>query len=115
MLIIRRSKFYYRASGVVIPVGDRPVHRLREDCSHLSTAIFMLTVLKTSSPILMLICSCSESLTKLTFNQNSSVRTVTSLRAVQPWNCGSMPDSGKWFLFQNVRNGFAAQTAFFFQ
>jgi len=31
MLIIRRSKLYYTASGIVTPVGGRPVHRLRED------------------------------------------------------------------------------------
>ena len=31
MLIIRRSKLYYTASGVITPVGGRPVHRLRED------------------------------------------------------------------------------------
>jgi len=29
--IIRRSKFYYTTSGIIIPVGGRPVHRLRED------------------------------------------------------------------------------------
>ena len=33
MLIIRRSKFYYTVSGIVTPVGGRPVHRLREDCA----------------------------------------------------------------------------------
>ena len=33
MLIIRRSKLYYTASGIVTPVGDRPVHRLREESS----------------------------------------------------------------------------------
>ena len=27
----RRSKFYYTASGIITPVGGRPVHRLRED------------------------------------------------------------------------------------
>jgi len=27
---IRRSKLYYTASGIVTPVGGRPVHRLRE-------------------------------------------------------------------------------------
>ena len=32
VLIIRRSKFYYTASGIVTPVGGCPVHRLREDC-----------------------------------------------------------------------------------
>jgi len=33
VLIIRRSKLYYTASGIVTPVGDRPVHRLREECA----------------------------------------------------------------------------------
>jgi len=33
VLIIRRSKLYYAASGIVTPVGSRPVHRLREDCT----------------------------------------------------------------------------------
>ena len=31
MLIIRRSKLYYTASGTITPVGGRPVRRLRED------------------------------------------------------------------------------------
>ena len=31
VLIIRRSKLYCTASGIVTPVGGRPVHRLRED------------------------------------------------------------------------------------
>jgi len=31
VLIIRRSKLYYTASGIVTPVGGRPVRRLRED------------------------------------------------------------------------------------
>ena len=33
VLIIRRSKLYYIASGIITPVGGRPVHRLREDSS----------------------------------------------------------------------------------
>ena len=33
VLFIRRSKLYYKASGIITPVGDRPVHRLREDFS----------------------------------------------------------------------------------
>jgi len=33
VLIIRRSKLYYTSSGIIKPVGGRPVHRLREDCS----------------------------------------------------------------------------------
>jgi len=32
VLIIRSSKLYYTASGIITPVGGRPVHRLREDC-----------------------------------------------------------------------------------
>ena len=37
-LIIRRSKLYYTASGIITPVGGRPVHRLRVDwTSPLST------------------------------------------------------------------------------
>jgi len=31
VLTIRRSKLYYRASGIITPIGGRPVHRLRED------------------------------------------------------------------------------------
>ena len=31
VLIVRRSKLYYTASGIVTPVGGRPVRRLRED------------------------------------------------------------------------------------
>jgi len=31
VLIFRRSKLYYTASGIVTPVGSCPVHRLRED------------------------------------------------------------------------------------
>jgi len=31
VLIIRRSKLYYAASGIITPVGGRPFHRLRED------------------------------------------------------------------------------------
>jgi len=31
VLIIKRSKLYYTASGIITPVGGRPVHRLRED------------------------------------------------------------------------------------
>jgi hypothetical protein len=30
VLIIRRSKLYYTASGIITPVGGRPVHRLRD-------------------------------------------------------------------------------------
>ena len=33
VLIIRRSKLYYTASGIITPVGGRPVYRLREDCA----------------------------------------------------------------------------------
>ena len=31
VLIVRRPKLYYTASGIITPIGGRPVHRLRED------------------------------------------------------------------------------------
>jgi len=34
VLIIRRSKLYYTESGIITPVGGRPVHRLREESVH---------------------------------------------------------------------------------
>ena len=33
VLIIRSSKVYYTVSGIITPVGGRPVYRLREECS----------------------------------------------------------------------------------
>ena len=36
VLIIRRSKFYYTAYGIITHVGGRPVHRLRADWSALN-------------------------------------------------------------------------------
>ena len=33
VLNIRRSRLYYTASGIITPVGGRPVHRLREESS----------------------------------------------------------------------------------
>ena len=33
VLFIRRSKLYYTASGIITPIGGRPVHRLKEDSS----------------------------------------------------------------------------------
>jgi len=37
MLVIRRSKLYYTASGTVTLVGGRPVHRLREEIKTVCT------------------------------------------------------------------------------
>jgi hypothetical protein len=30
VLIVRRSKLYYAASGIITPIGGRPVHRIPE-------------------------------------------------------------------------------------
>ena len=46
VLIVRRSKLYYTASGIVAPVGGHSVHRLREDSSHL----LLLLLLSTCAP-----------------------------------------------------------------
>ena len=35
VLIVRRSKLYYTVSGIITPIGDRPVHGLREESSFL--------------------------------------------------------------------------------
>ena len=37
VLIVRRSKLYYTASGIITHIGGRPVHRLREDYLNLCT------------------------------------------------------------------------------
>ena len=37
VLIIKRSKLYYTASGIVTPVGGRPVQRLRDSSLNLCT------------------------------------------------------------------------------
>jgi len=39
VLIIRRSKLHYTASGIITPIGGRLMHRLREDFSLLSTCV----------------------------------------------------------------------------
>ena len=31
VLTVRRPKLYYTVSGIITPIGGRPVHRLRED------------------------------------------------------------------------------------
>jgi len=37
VLKTRRSKLYYAASGIITPIGGRPMHRLREDSLNLCT------------------------------------------------------------------------------
>ena len=37
VLIVRRAKLYYTVSGIITPIGGRPVHRLREDSLNLCT------------------------------------------------------------------------------
>jgi hypothetical protein len=33
VLIVRRPKLYYTASGIITPIGGRPLHWLREESS----------------------------------------------------------------------------------
>ena len=40
VLIITRSKLYYAASGIITPVGGRPVHRLGESSPDLCTGLY---------------------------------------------------------------------------
>ena len=44
VLIIRRSKVYYTACGIVTPVGSRPVRRLREDSREKKSSLNLCTV-----------------------------------------------------------------------
>ena len=37
VLIVRRSKLYYTASGIITSIGGRPVRRLRESSLNLCT------------------------------------------------------------------------------
>jgi len=55
VLITRKSKLYCTASGIVTPVGGRPVHRLREDC-HVQTATsqIILVINQLNAQILVL-------------------------------------------------------------
>ena len=43
VLIVRRSKLYYTASGIITPVGGRNVHRLREDALVYLLCLFCIT------------------------------------------------------------------------
>jgi hypothetical protein len=42
-IIIRRSELYYTASGIITPVGGRPVHRLREDWIQMLYSIILIS------------------------------------------------------------------------
>ena len=44
VLIVRRSKLYYTTSGIITPIGGRPVHRLREDSEVLYYNFGLLTI-----------------------------------------------------------------------
>ena len=58
MLIISRSTLYYTASGIVTPVGGRPVHRMRESPLHASSTVVLIirrsTLYYTASGIITL-------------------------------------------------------------
>ena len=43
VLIIRRSKLYYTASGIITPVGGHPVHRLREEKQKFCASSWLIT------------------------------------------------------------------------
>ena len=43
VLIVRRAKLYYTVSGIITPIGGRPVHRLREDAENFSSIIIKIS------------------------------------------------------------------------
>ena len=42
VLIVRRAKLYYTVSGIITPIGGRPVHRLREDAVMFQSAVWKI-------------------------------------------------------------------------
>jgi len=69
VLIIRRSKFYYTASGIITPVDGRPMHRLREDI----LSSFRIIICYTSS-------TNERNSSSLTDNLKQSVQKVEFLK-----------------------------------
>ena len=45
VLIVRRPKLYYTASGIITPIGGHPVHRLRDDwlSAHVESSLILCT------------------------------------------------------------------------
>ena len=56
MLIVRRSKLYYTASGIITPVGGRPEHRLKEN----STGVMIPEAVKYNFDLLTVSTWCSK-------------------------------------------------------
>ena len=54
VLIIRRSKLCYTASGIVAPIGGRPVHSWREQASS-SNAIASIEAVGPTQPLVQLV------------------------------------------------------------
>jgi len=69
VLIIRRSKLYYTSSGIITPIGGRPVRRLREDI----LSSFRIIVCYTSS-------TNERNSSSLTDNLKQSVQKVEFLK-----------------------------------
>jgi len=47
VLIIRRSKLYYTASGIITPIGGHPVQRLREEKQKFYASSWLITKINT--------------------------------------------------------------------
>ena len=66
---------YYTASGIITPVGGRPVNRLREDCSRICALSWLITkiILRcTVSKTSKLLCRCNEICTRSRVNHQVS-------------------------------------------
>ena len=62
MLIVRRSKLYYTASGIITPIGGRPVHRCKISvcCSNGTPRLSYLLVLWVIEGGMGLVEHCGE-------------------------------------------------------
>ena len=66
VLIIRRSKLYYTASGIITPVGSRLVRRLRECLMMMSTECSKHVEAYKKTYYKTIFCALSWLITKIT-------------------------------------------------
>ena len=82
VLIIRRSELYYTASGIVTPVGGRPVHMLR--CTVRKTSTYYRFIKRTLDSTATALCTTRCNINRLTPNDPYMGRTapLTSKRCI---------------------------------
>ena len=67
VLIVRKEKLYITVSGIITPIGGRPVHRLREDSLNLN---FIIRLFQAST--------CFEHMCSSSGGQNCIIQSLVS-------------------------------------